>query len=84
MIFLFREKNQTFCVRVESCSHFINKQTGCSDYSIECVDFICGRFGQTYSHPQLYGRNQYDSEMFYCNPRIPPVTEVTINYSGTN
>jgi len=58
-------KNQTLYVRVESCRHFIIKQIGCSDYSIECVDFMCGSFGQTYFRPQIYGRNQYDSEMFY-------------------
>ena len=64
---------------MELCRHFIIKQIGCSDYSIECVDFMWGRFGQTYSRLQLCGRNQYDTEVFYCNPRIPPVTEVKIN-----
>jgi len=73
------DKNKKFYVRVESCSHFIIKQIGSSDYSIEYVDFMCGRFGQTYSHPQLHGWNQYDSEMLYCNPRTATATEVKIS-----
>jgi len=35
-------KTQTYYVRMESCSHFINKQIVCSDHSNEFVDFTCG------------------------------------------